>query len=279
MEINRVGDFELAWGESLVWDERRERLYFVDCGTQCLHWLENGEGALHTMQMESMPAGLVPTHDGRLVACMDDGLSIVDADARIVDHISAYPEGLGDRANDACADLEGNVITGTLNLAPGEGSSWQYSITHGWRLLDPDIANTNGPTAFELDGVHLLVIGDTAAHYYCYEYDAEQARLGPRRVFGDVSELDGAPDGATLDDRMGLWCALYAGGQLARFTSTGLDRVVPVPSSNPTDVTFGGRDLDRLYVTSVGGEGALDGALLVIDGLGARGRVEPRCAL
>ena len=34
MEINRVGTFTLGWGESLVWDERRTRLYFVDCAAQ-----------------------------------------------------------------------------------------------------------------------------------------------------------------------------------------------------------------------------------------------------
>jgi hypothetical protein len=53
--------------------------------------------------------------------------------------------------------------------------------------------------------------------------------------------------------------------------------------ANPTDVTFGGPGLDRLYVVSVAAGGsdgsALDGALLVIDDLGARGRLEPRVAL
>jgi sugar lactone lactonase YvrE len=54
--------------------------------------------------------------------------------------------------------------------------------------------------------------------------------------------------------------------------------------ANPTDVTFGGPDLDRLYVTSVaagpdGDADGLDGALLVIDGLGLKGRPEPRAAL
>jgi len=269
----------MLWGESLVWDDRRERLYFVDCGANSLHWLENGEGELHTMSLTSMPAGLVPTHDGRLIACMDDGLYIVDADARLVDHLAAYPDELGDRANDACADLDGNLVTGTLNLGPAEGSAWQYSLTHGWRLLDPDIANTNGPTAFVLDGVSTLVIGDTSAQYFSYTYDAAHARVGPRQVFGDVTGLDGAPDGATLDDEAGLWCALFGGAQLGRFTSNGLDRTIEVPASNPTDVAFGGRDLDQLYVTSIGGDGELDGALLVVDGLGARGRTEPRFAL
>lgn len=274
--VERVGDFTLGWGESLLWDERRERLYFVDCAARSLHWLENGEGALHTYLMPSMPAGIVPTDDGRLIGALDDGLYLVDPDARVVDRLTPYPDGLGDRANDACADLQGNVVTGTLNLAPGEGSAWQYSLTHGWRLLDPDIANTNGPTAFEVDGRPRLVIGDTAAQYFVYDYDAEAASVGPRAVYGDVSDLDGAPDGATLDADGGLWCALFGGGQLARFTGDGLDRTLPVPAANPTDVTFGGPALDRLYVTSIDGDGPLDGALLLVEGLDHRGRVEPR---
>jgi sugar lactone lactonase YvrE len=45
---------------------------------------------------------------------------------------------------------------------------------------------------------------------------------------------------------------------------------------NPTDVTFGGPALDRLYVVSIDGPAALDGAILAIDGLGVMGRPEPR---
>jgi sugar lactone lactonase YvrE len=128
-----------------------------------------------------------------------------------------------------------------------------------------------------------LIIGDTAAQYYAYPYDAAQGTVGPRTVFGDVSALDGLPDGATLDDDGGLWCALFGGAQLACFTTGGLDRTVAVPAANPTDVTFGGAGLDRLYVVSVAAAGSdgtgLDGALLVIDDLGVRGRHEPRFQL
>jgi sugar lactone lactonase YvrE len=276
MEITRVGDFTLGWGESLVWDDRRGRLYFVDCAANALHWLENGAGELHTFHLPSMPTGVVPTHDGRLVVVLDDGLHVIDPDARVVDHLTDFPDALGDRANDACADLAGNLVTGTLNLVVGEGSAWQYSLTNGWRLLDADIVNTNGPTALTIDGTPSLVIGDTAAQYFVYDYDAHASVVGPRRVFGEMDDLDGAPDGATLDTSNGLWTALYGGEQLARFTVDGLDRTIALPVTNPTDVTFGGDSLDRLYVTSISGDGELDGSLLVIDGLAERGRVEPR---
>jgi sugar lactone lactonase YvrE len=279
MDVQRIGDVTLGWGESGVWDDRRDRLYFVDCARGTLHWLAEGDDALQTMVMPSMPTGLVPTDDGRLVAVLDDGLHVVDVDAGTTELLAAFPAEIGGRCNDACADLDGNVITGKLNLGPAEGSSWWWSSTAGWRLLDPDIANTNGPTVGVIDGAMTLIIGDTSAVYYAYDYEPTTGTVGPRRVFGDTSALDGLPDGATLDADGGFWCALVDGGQLARFTASGLDRTIPLPVKNPTDVTFGGPDLGRLYVVSIDGPGALDGALLAIDGLGARGRPEPRARI
>jgi len=282
VRIERVGDFTLGWGESLVWDDRAERLYFVDCAAHTLHWLEGGHGAQQTITLPSMPAGIVPAEDGRLIACMDDGLSVIDPGAGTTSFLAAYPPGLGSRANDACADFSGNLITGTLNLGPAEGSSWWYSTHDGWKLLDPAISNTNGPNVCVVDGTTTLIIGDSSADYYAYAYDAENGSVGERRVFGNVRDLQGVADGAALDTDGGLWCALFGGSQLARFTPDGLDRTLALPVANPADVAFGGPALDRLYVVSVelgAPEGALDGALLVIDGLGCRGRAEPRFAL
>jgi sugar lactone lactonase YvrE len=279
VQITRVGDFTLGWGESLVWDDRRDRLYFVDCAAQTLHWLDDGDGALHTLRTPSMPAGVVPTSDGRLVCVLDDGLFVVDADTGGVELVTRYPTEIGGRCNDACADLHGNLITGKLNLGPAEGSAWWYSSAHGWRLVDPDISNTNGPAVGVIDGVTTLIIGDTSADYYAYAYEPATGTVGPRRVFGDMSTFDGGPDGSTLDADNGLWCALFGGGTIVRFTTAGVSCTIDLPIANPTDVTFGGERLDRLYVVSVAGSDSLDGALLAIDGLDVRGRPEPRFAV
>jgi sugar lactone lactonase YvrE len=137
VRIERMGDFTLGWGESLVWDERSERLYFVDCAARTLHWLGEGGRELQTLHLPSMAAGIVPTRDGALVGALDDGLHRIDSDAGTTALLATYPPGLGGRANDACADLSGHLITGTLNLGPAPGSSWWYSTRDGWRLLDP----------------------------------------------------------------------------------------------------------------------------------------------
>lgn len=279
MEITPVGEHVLGWGESVIWDDRRSRLWFVDCAASTLHWIDGDDAAMGTMAMPSMATAVVPTTDGRLVAVLDDGLAVVDPDTGTVEPLAPYPSELGGRANDACADLAGNLITGRLNMGPAEGSTWRFNAADGWMLLDPDIANTNGPTVAVLDGVETLIIGDTSADYYAAPYDSTTGVTGERRVFGDTQALDGIPDGATLDTDEGLWCALVGGGQLARFTTSGLDETVAVPTLNPTDVTFGGPDLDVLYVTTIAGDGELDGRLLRIDGLGRTGRLEPRFVL
>lgn len=274
MVVDRIGDFALEWGESLLWDERRARLYFADTLGHKIHWLERGREPLHTIECPTMPSGMVNDEMGHIVVTGDDGLYRVDADRNEWSFLSAYPERLNGRCNDMCADLQGNLITGKLNIGPAEGSAWRYSLLGEWTLLDDDISNTNGPTVAVLDDVMTLIIGDSWAHYYRYDYEPSTGAVGPRSVFGDMTGLgaeggNGVPDGATLDTEGGLWCALPRSGCLARFTTSGRAGRIDLPFRNPTDVTFAGPNLDRLYVVAVN-----DG-LYVLDGVG-QGRVEPR---
>jgi sugar lactone lactonase YvrE len=285
--LTRVGDFTLTWGESLRWDDRRDRLYLVDCATQRLHWLEGGEPPLQSMQLPSMAAGVVLTEGNQLVACLDDGLHIVDPDAGTTELLAPYPAGMHGRANDANADGSGNLVTGTLNMVPAPGASWWYSAARGWRLLDDDIGNTNGPVVIDVDGQSTLVLGDTpAAAVYAYPYDGSAGTVGERRVFGDHAPLGGMPDGATADAENGVWSCVLRTGKIARFTASGLDRTIDVPLANPSDVTFGGRDLDRMFVVSIAlnlGEDTEPtpeaGWVMAFDDLGVAGRPEARFQL
>ena len=75
-------------------------------------------------------------------------------------------------------------------------------------------------------------------------------------------------------------------GKLARFTPAGLDQLVDVPMANPSDVAFGGPNLDRLFLTSIAldlGEGGppTDEAswLNAVDNLGCTGLPESRFRL
>jgi len=285
--LTRIGDFTLTWGESLRWDDRRDRLYLVDCATQKLHWLDRAEPPLHSLQLPSMAAGLVLTEGDQLVACLDDGLHVVDPDAGTTELLATYPDGMLGRANDANSDGSGNLVTGSLNMGPAPGASWWFSAAAGWRLLDDDIGNTNGPVVIDVNGQSTLVLGDTPAGVvYAYPYDGANGTVGARRVFGDHHPLGGMPDGATADVENGVWSCVLGTGKIARFTESGLDRTVDLPMANPSDVTFAGPDLDRMFVVSIAlnlGEAAEPAAeagwVMAVDGLGVTGRPEARFRL
>jgi sugar lactone lactonase YvrE len=285
--MQRIGDIALTWGESLRWDDRRGRLYFVDCATQTLHWLDGAEPPLAGLKLPSMPTGIALTEGDELVVCLDDGLHVVDADAGTSALLAAYPDGMHGRANDAAADGSGNLVTGTLNIGPGEGAYWWFSATVGWRLLDDDISNANGPVVLDVGGESTLVFGDTpAGAVYAYPYDGASGAVGGRRLFGDSAALGGTPDGATADADGGVWSCVLGAAKVARFTAHGVERVLDVPMANPSDVAFGGPHLDRLFVVSIAldlGEGVTPapeaGWLLAYDDFGVTGRPEPRFRL
>jgi sugar lactone lactonase YvrE len=278
--IEPVGDVTLTWGESLRWDDRRQRLYFVDCATRRLHWLDGGEPPLRTLDLPGLPTGVVLTEDDRLVVCLDDGLHVVDPDAGTSELLAAYPEGIGGRANDATADLDGNLVTGTLNLAPGPGSLWWWSPSVGWRHLADDAGNVNGPVVL---GDTLVVADTTTATVHAFPYDGRAGTVGERRTHLDVAAHDGVPDGACVDAEGGAWCCVLGAGTLVRVAADGSTTTVVAGVEQPSDATFGGPDLDRVFVVSIAIPlrdapitSPLAGRLLAIDGVGVRGRPEAR---
>lgn len=285
--MERIGDFTLTWGESLRWDDRRRRLYFVDCATQSLYWLDGAEPPLQTMQLPSLPTGVVLTEGDSLIVCLDGGLHVVDPDNGSVEMLSPYPKGMHGRANDANGDGAGNLVTGTLNLGAGPGALWQYSATGEWRQLDEPFGNTNGPVVVDTDGGRTLVVGDTNAQaVYRYAYDSDAGQVGARETLSDHGAIGGAPDGACADEAGGVWSCVLRSGKLARLDAGGVDRAVDVPMPNPSSVAFGGPDLKTTFVTSIalalGGETkevGQESSWLVAMEVGATGRLEDRFRL
>jgi L-arabinonolactonase len=200
---------------------------------------------------------------------------------------AARPLEDGTRINDGKVDPRGRFIAG------GVDDSESRPICELYRL-DPNasvtpiaghITVTNGP-CWSLDGRIFYVADSWLRTIFAYDYDLERGTVGPPRVWASTEDLTGIPDGATVDVDGCLWSALVYGGQLARFRPDGyIDRLIDMPVKNITSVAFGGPNLDRLYVTSMGrainGVAPSEkeaGAIFVVTGLGTSGVPEPRFA-
>ena len=146
-----------------------------------------------------------------------------------------------------------------MRLRPGGSGSGRRRSTIDLRpgalyRLDPDglttildgltIANGIG---WSPDGASMYYIDTPTERVDVYPYDGE---LGARATF---AEVDGHPDGLTVDDEGFVWIAFYGGSRVERRAPDGsLDRVVAVPTENVTSCCFGGT---TLYITSGRGDG------------------------
>jgi sugar lactone lactonase YvrE len=121
---------------------------------------------------------------------------------------------------------------------------------------------------------------------FSFDFDLDNGTLYNRRVFAELPQSAGVPDGATVDSEGFIWSANFDGGCVTRYAPDGsIDRVISMPVQRPTSCVFGGEDLSILYVTSASLNltdeqriaAPLAGGLFAID-VGVKGLPEPRFA-
>jgi sugar lactone lactonase YvrE len=288
IRIGALENVRTGWGESARWDEALQRLYFVDCAANAFAWCDAASpGVVGGVALPSLPTAVYLTTDvDRVLVQLDEGLyAVVPSSGQASLAIAMPADEI--RFNDGVADPTGAIVTGSLLLeppgAPAAGRYWRYAPPAGWTRIHEGKGNTNG-LCVTPDGRHLYVADSTASLIYRFDYPPF-GELGGETVFADTRSLGGLPDGATLDAEGCLWSAIVGGSCVAQFAPDGaLLRVVDLPTSHPTSVTFGGRDLDVLYVTTIGAAmlgiepaGELAGALLTIEGLESQGAAAARC--
>jgi len=81
--------------------------------------------------------------------------------------------------------------------------------------------------------------------------DPVRESLDQRRVFVDLSFVQGIVDGATVDAEGCYWLTVPFKGKVMRYDPSGtLMTTIEMPTDLPTCCEFGGKDLDILYVTT-----------------------------
>lgn len=87
---------------------------------------------------------------------------------------------------------------------------------------------------------------------WVFDYDRATGTPHGRRLFVDMNQYPGRPDGAAVDVDGCYWICGNDAGQLHRFTPAGkLDRSIALPVKKPAMCAFGGDHFDTLYVTSI----------------------------
>jgi L-arabinonolactonase len=253
-------DCRCALGEGILWCARRQVLFWSDILASRLWMHSPGNRVTRVWSLPDRLGSLALCESGRLLLALAKGLYLADvhADADELPSLSSFVSVECDeprtRINDGRCDRSGNFVFGTMNEHAAHepiGRFYQYSFAHGLRQLDlPGVAIPNS-LCFSLDGAMMYYCDSLHPRILCCNYDAGSARTSRTRAFATLPADGSCADGSTVDAEGFLWNAQWGAGRIVRYTPRGeIDCVVPVPTKNPTCVALGGRQLDKLYITT-----------------------------
>ncbi|WP_374633609.1 SMP-30/gluconolactonase/LRE family protein [Ferrovibrio sp.] len=278
--IRRIGDTKDRLGESPVWDEAAQRLYWVDAFTGTIHGLNTFNGEREDFSVPAPIGSMVLSRNGCILA-LKDGFYRYDFNGACTPLAMLGISHPNLRLNDGKADANGCFIAGTMHSGRAEdeaplGGLYRLRPNGQLELLDTDFALTNGP-CFSPDGHSLYVADSLRRVIWAYDY-ASDGPLRNKRVFLRTEAFDSGADGCLVDAEGFLWSVLVRAGKIARFDPSGrLERLIEMPVTYPTSLAFGGPNLNVLYVTSISASHNLTapepeaGGLFAIEGLGVRG--------
>jgi sugar lactone lactonase YvrE len=237
-------------GECPVWDARSGRLAWVDILASRLHLTDVRTGTTDVTDLPLHVGAIVPRASGGWVAALQDGFWSIGSSAPV--RLAPAPEASPDRRfNDGKCDPAGRFWAGTMayDERPGAGALYRLEPdARVTRVLD-DVGISNG-LAWSPDGGTMYYVDSLTRRIDAFSFDVASGAIRDRRVLVTIPPEAGYPDGLTVDAEGGLWVALWRGSALHRYVDGRLDRVVELPVTKPTNCTFGGENLDELYVTS-----------------------------
>ncbi|MBK6006864.1 SMP-30/gluconolactonase/LRE family protein [Ramlibacter ginsenosidimutans] len=283
----RVGTQRDILGESPLWDEREQCLWWVDIRQPALRRLDHASGRVQTWPMPALVGSIALVEDGRLLVALPQQLALFDAhDASLTPFVEPARMPAEHRFNDGRCDRQGRFWVGSMNNLTRAPEGVLYCLEgRTMRAHRGGICIPNS-LAFSPDGGTMYFADSLRYTLFAYDYGPATGELGADRVLA-TTEPPGFPDGSTVDADGFLWNAEFNAARLVRYASDGrIDRVIAMPVPRPTCCAFGGPELDVLYVTTASQQMSpqelqaqpLAGALLALD-VGVRGLPEPRFAL
>jgi triosephosphate isomerase (TIM) len=278
-------------GESAVWSTRDQTLYWISAPEEEV-WAWNVRGnapayrrltgtALGCVAVASGPPGTVVLAGERAFLKVQMRADSGDFSTGPTVLCERPEQDDVTRPNDGRVDRQGRLVFGMYNNY--HRKSVGAANTCGLYRLTPDLKvesllpdddsslryRVSNCICFPSSGDTMFFCDTPTRKIYQFDYPAaatgtkaggglENSRLSNRRcVWTMPPHWPGGPDGAQVDDAGYLWAAISGAGRVVRIDpKTGIvDCIVHLPVTCPTSCTFGGPDLDELFITTRGPDG------------------------
>lgn len=276
--VEAVANYHCVVGENPLWNPEDDSLYWVDIETGRLFRAEHASGRHECFYQGPVIGGFTRQADGSLLLFEANRIARLDAHGVR----SVLVEGIDPdmrRFNDVIADPEGRVFAGTVGSTDTNGGLYRVDLDGRVTCVVKDTGIANG-MAFTGDGQGFYWTCSTTKRIFRFDYQRESGALTNRRLFHQASDSYD-PDGLTLDVEDRVYSARWGASCVLRLDARGaVTARIVLPVERVSSMTFGGPQLDVLYVTTAAAGApdptGPDGTLYRVTGLATHGRPEFR---
>ncbi len=246
--------YEAILGEGALWDDKAQRLYWLDIVGKKLFVYDPAGGKNEEHQLPQMAGTVVPRASGGIILCMEGGIHAYDPRTGTLEWLSDPEAGRPEtRYNDGKCDPTGRLWVGTMGRGGEAGLGTLYRVDADLAvhpvLEGVDISNG---IAWSPDRKHMYWTGTLDRVIWGFDYNDDTGKVSNRRPAITVREEDGYPDGMTMDAEGMIWAAHWEGGRVIRYNPATGKKLgeIRLPVGLVSSCAFGGKNLDRLFITT-----------------------------
>ena len=253
----RLLDHVCRLGESPLWDDVRERLFFVDIEGREIHHV-SAEGSSHRIWQApspDRPTALGLTTAGRLVVALTRSVVFLDPDTGAWETLAEIDLGLARlRLNDGKVGPDGAFWVGGMDENPERApisALWRVSPDGTVEKKLEGLRVSNG-LAWDASGTTMYLADSRGPWIDRFDFDPATGEMSGRTRLATLDDATGRPDGGCCDSAGFYWSAGITSGHLNRFARDGrLLEHWHMPFDFPTMPCFGGEGLRTMFVTSL----------------------------
>ena len=256
--IECVLPFEAVGGESPVWHPGQQRLYWIDIQGKKIHRFDPETRGNESFPLPEIVTCIQLRSTGGLVLTLEKNFAFFDPDANHLEKLQRVEDEIPDnRFNDGKCDPQGRFWAGTMDAKHWDkpsGNLYRMERNQTVTKMQSQVICSNG-SGWSLDGKTMYYTESFRYAIFAYDFDPATGTIENRREFAKISDTDrragGFPDGMTVDAQGFVWSNQVGVGKIVRYDPEGkIERVIQLPVPRATDCTFGGKNLETLYITS-----------------------------
>lgn len=242
-------------GETPIWDKSNHILYWADSLDMKIYAYHEKTEILPHFQLNETIGSMALAHNNHLIVALRSGIYLFNVHTEKLTHI-VTPEGEpmpNNRFNDGKTAPNGDFFVGTMDETFTENIGKLYHISQEGiaTLVKKGFMVSNG-LAWSEDGTKMYHACSRMQKIWVYDFTSTPPFISNERVFAEIPEETGRPDGGATDIDGSYWSAGVSTGHLNQFDAKGhLIQQIALPMKSPTMPCFGGSDNSTLFITSL----------------------------